>query len=129
MPDESKKSFNVKDVLREFCSFIESKVEAGEEGDLPDFLPELQKLRDSIEETERFSEEYPMIFSMMLTMLETLSSHNHKLELLKDALIGSGIIQVIEADSEEEAKEKLEKEINERTMSELLKTMDKNTIH
>ena len=129
MSDESKKPINVKDVLKEFCSYIESKVESGEGGDLPDFLPELQKLRDGIEEIERFAEEYPMVFSMMLTILETLSSHNSKLELLKDALVASGVIQVVEADSEEEAKEKLVKDLNDKAISELLKNMDKNTVH
>ena len=127
MAEDDERKLSLGDVINEFCAFMEHKAETGE--DVGDILPEIQKLRDSIEESSRFMKEYPTMTGLIMNMAETISWHERKLTMIKDILVNEGILIEVEGDSPEDARANLEKQLSDEALNHMIKNMDKKTVH
>ena len=130
MSEEKKNPMSMSDVMREFYSFVEQKVNEEDDQELREaLLPELARLKDTINESERFTSEYPNIANLFSTVCSIVSEHESKLELVKDVLVSNGLMVQVEASTEEEAAEIAKKTIEEDMLNRMMANMDKSTVH
>lgn len=130
MSEEKKDPMSMSDVMREFYSFVEQKVNDEEDQELREaLLPELERLRDTVMESERFLSEYPNIAGLFSSMCGIISEHETKLELVKDVLVSNGLMVQVEAETPAEAIEMAKKTFEEDMLNRMMANVDKSTVH
>ena len=127
---DSKKERDWSFILREFCEIAEKKIAEEPDKELRSVLTsELKTMRDTFDEARKFVEEYPNLAGLMSSVINVISEHETKLEMLKDCLVHNDLMIQVEARTEEEAVEMAKKTLEEEMLMRMMKNMDKSTVH